>query len=92
LASACYFLLQNYNEQGFINIGYGSDITISELAELIALEENYKGVIEYDVKRLDGTPRKLLNLEKINNLGWKPKIEIKVGLRKTIIEYLDNII
>lgn len=91
LANACYFLLQNYNEQGLVNIGCGLDISIKELAELIAVEVNYKGVIEYDVRKLDGTPRKLLDIDKINNLGWKPKIDFKIGLRKTIIEYLDNI-
>jgi GDP-L-fucose synthase len=91
LANACYFLLQIYNEAGFINIGYGSDISIKELAELIAIEVNYKGVIEYDIGKLDGTPRKLLDIEKIKNLGWKPKIDFKIGLRKTIIEYSDNI-
>ena len=90
LANACYFLLQYYNEAGSINIGYGSDITIRELAELIAIELDYKGVIEYDVRKLDGTPRKLLDIDKINNLGWKPKIDFKIGLRKTIIEYSDN--
>jgi GDP-L-fucose synthase len=91
LANACYFLLQNYNEAGFINIGYGSDISIKELAELIAIEVNYKGVIEYDVRKLDGTPRKLLDIDKIKNLGWKPKIDFKIGLRKTIMEYSDII-
>jgi GDP-L-fucose synthase len=91
LADACFFLLQKYNEAGFINIGYGSDITIRELAELIADEVNYKGVIEFDVRKLDGTHRKLLDIEKFKNLGWNPKIDFKIGLRKTIIEYLDNI-
>jgi GDP-L-fucose synthase len=91
LADACFFLLQNYNEAGPINIGYGSDITIRELAELIAIELNYKGIIDYDVRKLEGTPRKLLDIEKIKNLGWKPKIDFKIGLRNTIIEYSDNI-
>jgi GDP-L-fucose synthase len=91
LADACYFLLQKYNEKGIVNIGCGTEISIKELAELIAIEVNYKGVIEYDVGKLEGTPRKLLDIEKIKNLGWKPKIDFKIGLRKTIIEYSDNI-
>ena len=87
LADACYFLLQNYNEQGLVNIGCGTDVSIKELAELIVAEVGYEGDIVFDITKLDGTPRKLMDISKINRLGWYPKINLKIGLTKTIIEY-----
>ena len=90
LADACYFLLQNYNESGHINIGCGSDVSIKELAELIAHEIGYKGTLEFDTTKPDGTPRKLLDSTKINFLGWKPSITLEVGIRKTIEEAKDK--
>jgi GDP-L-fucose synthase len=87
LADACYFLLQNYNEQGIVNIGYGIDISIKELAELIVEEVEYVGQLVFDKTKPDGTPRKLLDTKKLNNLGWKPKINLKFGIKRTIKEY-----
>jgi GDP-L-fucose synthase len=87
LADACYFLLQNYNEQGLVNIGCGTDISIKELAELIVSEVGYEGDLVFDITKLDGTPRKLMDSSKINRLGWYPKINLKIGLARTIIEY-----
>ncbi len=86
LADACYFLLQNYNETGLVNIGWGEDVSIKELAEIISNEVGYNGVIEFDTTKPDGTPRKLLNTSKLNNLGWKPTIKLKEGIIKTIQE------
>jgi len=86
LADACYFLLQNFNEQGLVNIGCGSDVTIKELAELIISEVEYEGQLRFDTTKPDGTPRKLMDTSKINKLGWSPSIEIKLGLHKTIKE------
>jgi len=86
LADACYFLLQNYNEAGHVNVGWGSDISIKEVAETIAIEVGYMGKLEFDTTKPDGTPRKLLDTTKINNLGWKPSIMLKEGIRKTIDE------
>ena len=86
LADACFFLLQNYNEKGLVNIGFGKDVTIKELAELIASEVNYDGSLVFDDTRPDGTPRKLMDTKKINNLGWFPKINLKDGIVKTIKE------
>jgi GDP-L-fucose synthase len=88
LADACYFLLQNYNEKGLVNIGCGLDISIRELAELIVAEVGYLGKIVFDPIRPDGTPRKLMDTSKINNLGWKSTIKLKEGIKKTIFEYL----
>jgi GDP-L-fucose synthase len=86
LADACYFLLQNYNEAGLVNIGWGDDVTIKELATLIASEVGYTGSLEFDTTKPDGTPRKLLDTTKINNLGWKPSIKLQEGIRRTIAE------
>ena len=86
LADACYFLLQNYNEQGLVNIGCGTDVSIKELAELIVAEVRYEGQLIFDTTKPDGTPRKLMDVSKINKLGWNAKIELFVGLKKTINE------
>ena len=87
LADACYFLLQNYNEQGLVNIGCGKDLSIKELAELIVEEVGYQGQLLFDTNKPDGTPRKLLDVNKINNMGWKAKISINTGITKTIKEF-----
>jgi len=88
LADACYFLLQNYNEQGLVNIGCGTDISIKELAELIAAEIGYKGQLAFDTTKLDGTPRKLMSVSKIKNLGWSSSINLNEGITKTVKEFL----
>jgi GDP-L-fucose synthase len=90
LADACYFLLQNYNELGHVNIGWGEDVSIKELASIIATEIGYTGALEFDTTKPDGTPRKLLDTTKINNLGWKPSIKLEDGIRRTIIEVADK--
>jgi GDP-L-fucose synthase len=91
LAEACYFLLQNYNEQGLVNIGCGNDVSIKELAELIVAEVGYEGQLVFDTTKPDGTPRKLMDTSKINQLGWKSSIDLRSGLIKTINEF-DSII
>jgi GDP-L-fucose synthase len=92
LADACYFLLQNYNEQGLVNIGCGTDISIKELAELIVAEVGYKGQLMYDTMKPDGTPRKLMDINKIINLGWKPSLNLKDGIIKTVEEFKNIVI
>jgi GDP-L-fucose synthase len=91
LADACFFLLQNYNEQGLVNIGCGTDISIKELAELIVAEVGYKGQIIFDKSKPDGTPRKLMDTSKINKLGWRPLVGLDKGVKKTINEFLLSI-
>jgi GDP-L-fucose synthase len=91
LADACYFLLQNYNEQSLVNIGFGNDISIKELAELIVAEVGYEGQLVFDITKPDGTPRKLMDTSKINTLGWKAKISLEFGIKKTIIEYYNKL-
>ncbi len=90
LADACYFLMQNYNQAGLVNIGWGDDISIKELAEMIAVEVGYTGALEFDTTKPDGTPRKLMDTTKINNLGWRPSIKLKEGIIKTIQEVKDQ--
>ena len=86
LADACYFLLQKYNEQGLVNIGCGTDVSIKELAELIVAEVGYEGKIVFDTTKPDGTPRKLMDITKINGLGWKSSIILNEGIIQTINE------
>jgi GDP-L-fucose synthase len=90
LADACFFLLQNYNEPGLVNIGCGTDISIKELAELIVAEVGYEGPLVFDTTKPDGTPRKLMNVSKINNFGWKAKIKLSIGLKLTIKQFRDS--
>jgi len=87
LADACYFLLNNYNQAGIINIGSGIELSIKELAELISMEVGYYGQLVFDTSKLDGTPRKLMDSAKINKLGWMPSIKLKDGIKQTINEF-----
>jgi GDP-L-fucose synthase len=90
LADACYFLLQNYNEAGLVNIGWGEDVTIKELASLIASEVGYTSSLEFDTSKPDGTPRKLMDTTKLTKLGWKPSIKLETGISRTIGEVMDQ--
>ena len=87
LADACYFLLKNYNEAGIINVGYGIDISIKELVNLLVKLIDYNGEIIFDESKPDGTPKKQLDITKLSNLGWKSKVEFQDGLIKTISEF-----
>jgi GDP-L-fucose synthase len=81
LASACLFLMTNYNEKQFVNIGVGSDVSIKELVELVAETTGFKGQLVFDTSKPDGTPRKLMDVSKLHRLGWKHKIELVDGVR-----------
>lgn len=81
LADACIYLMHEYNEQGFVNIGTGNDISIKELAYLIKDIVGFEGVIVNDLSKPDGTPRKLMNVDKLHELGWKDKISLENGIR-----------
>jgi GDP-L-fucose synthase len=87
LSDACFFLLNKYDQKGLINIGSGIEISIKELAELISLEVGYHGQLIFDITKLDGTPRKLMDSTKIKNLGWSAKIPLKNGIKETINEF-----
>jgi GDP-L-fucose synthase len=90
LANACTFLMENYNEYEHINIGTGVDVTIKELAETIQKVTGYKGEIIFDTTKPDGTPRKLLDVSKLNNLGWKYSIELEAGLKMAYNAFLEE--
>ena len=87
LADGCFFLLQNYNESGLINLGSGIDISIKELAILIANSLEYNGELYFDNTKPDGTPRKLMDSSKINSLGWYPKIKLEIGIKDSISDF-----
>lgn len=80
LADACVFLMDNYNQNGLVNIGTGKDISIFELATLIKEIVGFQGEIVKDITKPDGTPRKLMNVDKLKNIGWKYNIELKDGI------------
>jgi len=88
LANACFFLMQHYDEPGLINIGTGEDISIKDLALLIKDIVGYNGNIEHDLSKPDGTPRKLMDVGKINRLGWKARIGLREGIEKVYREFI----
>lgn len=81
LADACLFLMQHYNQAGFMNVGTGTDVTIKDLATLIKSIVGYDGNITHDLNKPDGTPRKLMDVSKLNASGWKAKIDLEEGIR-----------
>ena len=88
LADACVFLMNNYNDNQFINIGSGIELTIKDLVELISDIIGYTGEIYWNVDKPDGTPRKLLDVSKLGDLGWKAKIGLKEGIMNVYREYI----
>lgn len=90
LASACMFMLEEYSGDVALNIGTGKDVSIKELAHLVAEVVGYHGEMIWDVSKPDGTPRKLLDVSKINDLGWSAKIDLESGLKSTYEWYLEN--
>ena len=88
LANACFYLMQNYNEPGFINIGTGGDIAIRDLALLIKKIIGYEGDIVYDTSQPDGTPQKLLDISRLNSWGWKHTIELEQGITLVYDDFL----
>jgi GDP-L-fucose synthase len=91
LAESCYICMQKYDEEGHINVGTGEDVTIKQLAETIADVVGYERHINWDKTKPNGTPRKVLNVDKIKSLGWKPKIGLREGIEKTYKWYLENV-
>jgi GDP-L-fucose synthase len=91
LADACYFLMQHYSGSEFLNIGVGSDITIKSLAEMIKEIVGFEGQIHWNKDKPDGTPRKLMDVSKLHDLGWKHKINLEEGIRITYQDFLQKI-
>ena len=91
LAEACYICMQNYDETQHINVGTGEDVTIKELAETIADVVGYDRYINWDTTKPNGTPRKVMNVDRIKVLGWEPKISLREGIEKTYEWYKNNL-
>jgi GDP-L-fucose synthase len=89
-AMACYFLMQKYDAPEIINIGFGMDFTIREVAQLLKKITRFTGEIRFDESKPDGTPRKLLNVDKINQLGWQATIDLESGLESTYHNFENN--
>ncbi len=81
MADACVYLLENYSGEEHVNIGTGKEITIKELAEIVKETVGFEGEIHWNTDMPDGTPRKLLNVEKLHNIGWKEKVSLRDGIR-----------
>jgi len=90
LADAAVYLMQNYDDADIVNVGTGQDVTIAQLADIIKQTVGFNGDIIYDASKPDGTPRKLLDVSKINKLGWKAKISLEEGVKKTYDWYLNQ--
>jgi GDP-L-fucose synthase len=91
LARACLFLLEHYDAPEPINVGIGSDVSIRELAEMVAEVVGYAGTLEFDASKPDGTPRKLLDVSKLHDLGWREEIGLREGLEQTYAWYLEQL-
>ena len=90
LADAIVYLLQKYDAEPIVNIGWGEDVTIRELAELIVSVIDYSGRLVFDTSKPDGTPRKLLDVERLHGLGWRPKIALRPGIEQTYRWFREN--
>lgn len=91
LARACVFLLENYSRDQFINVGYGSDVSIKDLAELVKKIVGFEGEIGWDISKPDGTPRKLMDSSRLFALGWKPQVDLATGIRLAYEDFLKRV-
>jgi len=91
LADACYYLMDRYDEPGFVNIGTGEDLSILELAQLVQRIVGYTGEIRHDLSKPDGTPRKLMDVSKLHGLGWKARIGLEAGIQAVYQEVKDKL-
>ena len=94
LADACYYLMQNYDEEGLVNVGTGEDLSIKDLALLVKEIIGYTGEIKFDISKPDGTPRKLMDVSKLHSKGWKHTIELEDGIKLAYQDFLkkrDNV-
>jgi GDP-L-fucose synthase len=90
LAEAVLYLLQNYNDEPIVNVGWGEDLTIRELAETVMSAIGYSGGLTFDHSKPDGTPRKLLDVSRLHSLGWRPRISLRAGIEGTYAWFKDH--
>ena len=90
LADACFYLMQNYDEEQLVNVGSGTDISIMDLALLIKKVVGYSGELKFDATKPDGTPRKLMDVRKLKNVGWEYKILLEDGVKSVYDDVLKN--
>jgi len=90
LADACFFLMNHYNEKGLVNVGWGDDVTILELAELVKKIVGYEGELKFDTTKPDGTPRKLMDVTKLTTFGWKATTSLEDGIKAVFNDIKDN--
>lgn len=88
VADACFLLMQEYNEKQFVNVGFGEDISIKDLTDLVKKVVGYQGEIRFDASKPDGTPRKLMDASKLRGMGWKPKIGLEEGINLAYQDFL----
>jgi len=91
LADAVVYLLKTYDEEPIVNIGWGEDVTIKELAEMVASVSGFQGRLDFDSTKPDGTPRKLLDTTRLTSLGWKPKITLRAGIERTYAWFKEHV-
>jgi len=91
MADASVYLMNNYNGEEFVNVGVGEDVTIKELAETVKEVVGYNGELKFDATKPDGTPRKLLDVSKLDKAGWKAKVQLHDGIQSTYIWFCENI-
>jgi GDP-L-fucose synthase len=91
LADACVYLMRTYSDEAPVNVGWGVDVSIAELARLVADTVGYKGELRFDLSKPDGTPRKLLDTSRLTALGWTPKISLDAGLISTYQWFLTHL-
>jgi GDP-L-fucose synthase len=90
VADACVFLMERYESEDLINVGCGEDVSIRELAELVSRNIGFRGRIAFDTSKPDGTPRKLLDVSRLKNLGWRPRVSLAEGIAETCRWFLEN--
>ncbi|MCO4293007.1 GDP-L-fucose synthase [Solitalea sp. MAHUQ-68] len=90
LAEACFYLMQNYNEEAFVNVGTGEDLSIKDLALLVKEIVGFEGELTFNTSKPDGTPRKLMDVTKLHSLGWKHKIELPEGIKLAYNDFLSK--